>query len=321
MRINSITRQSGMLATLLLLLTAAAEHLRMMSATPHAMEAAGCTAPASWAWSAVTVTVLALTGVIVGRTATKSGIFRNFCTLPIPIFGIISCGIFVSPDMYASSVAALCVAIGLSLFIRTLSKPDEKDSVFFGSLSFGAALLIYPPCTVFAALMPFMALVSFQSWRKIIISAVGFLLPFAAVSYIGWYAGGSLSGTAHSIAEWFEPFSCTSAHSAVREGFPILATAIAAIVLLLVLVGIVQRRIDRGTTLVKVDKSVHIISAVLILASAAFAIPRCTVAILPVIAVPASILASATLDRIKVETSTVIYWILLLLTAVHLFFI
>ena len=321
MRINSITRQSGMLATLLLLLTAAAEYLRMMLATPHAMEVAGCVASASWIWSACTVILLAVTGVIVGRTATQSGIFRNFCTLPIPIFGIVACGIFVSPDMYASSVAALCVAVGLSLFIRTLSRPDEKDSVFFGSMLFGIALLLYPPCIVFAALLPFMALISFQSWRKIIIAAIGYLLPFAAVSYIGWYFGGGIGDTADAIAEWFEPFRYATAHYHMHERFPVMATAVGAAIALLIIAGSILRRMDSGNTLVKVEKSTHIISAVLVLAAAAFAIPRCTVAILPVVAVPAAILAAATLDRIKVVTSTVIYWIILLLTAVHLFII
>lgn len=321
MRITSITRQSGILATLLLLLTVAAEQIRMMSATPHAMEVAGCVYRSSWGRSAATAIALLAAGILVGRTATKSGIFRNFCTLPIPIFGIAACGMFVSPDMYVSSAAAVCVAGGLSMFIRTLSRPEEKDPVFFGSMLFGIALLLYPPCVVFAALLPFMALISFQSWRKIVIAAIGYALPFAAVSYIGWYAGGGIFDRAESIAEWFEPLRDISWHSSVSEGFPAVTTAIAAIIVSLLLAGAVMRRIDRGTTLVKAEKSANIVSAVLILSVAAFAVPRCTVAILPVAAVPTAILAAAALDRIKTETSTVIYWILLLLTAVRLFFI
>ena len=100
-----------------------------------------------------------------------------------------------------------------------------------------------------------------------------------------------------------------------------MAAAIAAILLSLAVAEIILRRIDKGTTLVKADKSAQIVSAVMVLAVAAFAVPRCTVAIMPVIAVPTAILAGAALDRIKTETSTVIYWILLSLTAIHLFFI
>ena len=321
MRITSITRQSGLLATSLLLLTVVAEHLRMMSATPHAMEVVGSVSSPSWGKSAATTIILVITGILVGRTATKSGIFRNFCTLPIPIFGVAACGMFVSPDMFATSAAAMCAAGGLSLFIRTLSRPNDKSPVFFGSMLFGITVLLYPPCIVFAALLPFMALVSFQSWRKIVIAAVGYLLPFATASYIGWYAGGGILDGAYSIAEWFAPFGYTSVHSSVREGFPIMAAAMAAILLSLAVAEIILRRIDKGTTLVKADKSAQIVSAVMVLAVAAFAVPRCTVAIMPVIAVPTAILAGAALDRIKTETSTVIYWILLSLTAIHLFFI
>lgn len=320
MRINSITRRSGILATLLLLLTVAAEHIKMMSATPHAIETAGCVSPPSWGKSTAAIIALLIAGILVGRTATKSGIFRTFCTLPIPIFGIVACGIFVSPDMFRTSIAAVCVAGGLSSFIRTLSRPDEKDPVFFGSMLFGIAPLLYPPCVVFVALLPFMALVSFQSWRKITISAAGCALPFAAVSYIGWYAGGGILDTAESIAEWFEPFRCTPIHPTVREGFPIVATAIAAIVAALLIAGAIMRVTDKETTLVKVNKSIHLVSSVLVLSVAAFAVPRCTVAILPVIAVPSAILAASALDRINNETSTVIYWLLLLLTALHLLF-
>lgn len=321
MRITSITRQSGLLATLLLLLTVVAEHLRMMSATPYAMEVVGCVSSPSWGKSAATIIILVITGILVGRAATKSGIFRTFCTLPIPIFGVVACGIFVSPDMYASSAAAMFVAVGLSLFISTLSRPDDKNIVFFGSISFGIALLLYPPCVVFAALLPFMALISFQSWRKIAVAAVGYLLPFAAVSYAGWYAGDNILDKAYSVAEWFEPFGYATTHSPAHEGFPILATAISAIVLSLVIAGAILRRIDRGTTLVKADKSAQVVTAVMILAVSALAIPRCTAAMLPVIAVPTAILTAAALDRIKTQTSTVIYWILLVLTAIHLFFI
>lgn len=321
MRITSITRQSGLLATSLLLLTVVAEHLRMMSATPHAMEVVGSVSSPSWGKSAATTIIFVITGILVGRTATKSGIFRNFCTLPIPIFGVAACGMFVSPDMFATSAAAMCAAGGMSLFIRTLSRPNDKSPVFFGSMLFGITVLLYPPCIVFAALLPFMALVSFQSWRKIVIAAVGYLLPFAAASYIGWYAGGGILDGAYSIAEWFVPFGYTPVYSPVREGFPIMAAAIAAIMLSLAVAEIILRRIDKGTTLVKADKSAQIVSAVMVLAVAAFAVPRCTVAIMPVIAVPTAILAGAALDRIKTETSTVIYWILLSLTAIHLFFI
>ena len=321
MRITSITRQSGLLATSLLLLTVVAEHLRMMSATPHAMEVVGSVSSPSWGKSAATTIILVITGILVGRTATKSGIFRNFCTLPIPIFGVAACGMFVSPDMFATSAAAMCAAGGLSLFIRTLSRPNDKSPVFFGAMLFGITVLLYPPCIVFAALLPFMALVSFQSWRKIVIAAVGYLLPVAAASYIGWYAGEGIRDGAYSIAEWFVPFGYAPVHSPVGEGFPIMAAAMAAILLSLAVAEIILRRIDKGTTLVKADKSAQIVSAVMILAVAAFAVPRCTVAIMPVIAVPTAILAGAALDRIKTETSTVIYWILLSLTAIHLFFI
>lgn len=318
MRITSITRQSGILATSLLLLTVTAEHLRMMSAKPYAAEVVGCMSSPSWGRAVAAIAALLVAGILVGRTATKSGIFRNFCTLPIPIFGIVACGIFVTPDMFMSSMAAVCVAGGLSQFIRTLSRPDEKDSVFFGSMLFGIALLLYPPCVVFAALLPFMALISFQSWRKILIAAVGYALPFAAVSYTEWYAGGGILDRAESVAEWFEPFRHVSY---IHGEFPFTATAIGAIIAALLVAGAVMRRIDRGTTLVKADKSAHVVTAVLLLSAAAYAVPRCTAAILPVVAVPAAILAAAALDRIKAETSTVIYWILLLLTTVHLFFV
>ena len=318
MRIASITRQSGLLATALLLFVAIVEHLRLMLLPSYAAECAACIPGASWGKSAVSTACLLATGIIIGRFAMRSGIFNNFCTLPIPLFGIAAVGIFITPETLPASAAAMCIAAAVSMFIRTLSHPDEKNPVFFGSMLLGTAPLLYPPCVVMLALLPFAALVSFQSWRKIVIAAVGALLPFAALSYCVWYAGGRVSEPAEGIARWFVPD--VHAPSLHADGFPILATAMTAILLALAVAGIILKRSDCKTTLtVKTDRSIQILSATLVLALAAFAVPRCSVALMPVAAVPVSVLAAAALDRIKPEPSTLIYWLLLLLLAAHLF--
>ncbi len=308
MQINSVTRQSGLLAAVLLLAIVVAN---VAVAAAHATSAG----VALWLHAVVVAAVLFTTGMLVGRMSIKGGIFRTFCTLPIPMFGIVACGAHLDIEATNVAYAAFCLAVALLLFSESLHAPEAKNPIFFGSILLGGAALLYPPCIVLVVLLPAAAVIASQSVRQMAIALIGWLLPIFAVSYVSWYAGGDFFGTVRSFGEQLsepQPF-------ATFERLPIIAIAIFAIVGLLIVAGIVLRSMDNGAMLAGVRKSLQMLAFVVVALLGACALPCCTIAIVPIVAVPAAVLASFTLESGRTDIATIVYWLLLLLSVLNLF--
>ena len=310
MQINSVTRQSGLLSALLLtfiiVATVAGSAVRTNGDYSGTM---------TWLDPFATSILLLSTGMVVGRMSVKSGIFRSFCTLPIPMFGIVACGAHLDSTTTGIAAAAFCLAVALLLFSESLLATGAKSPIFFGAILLGGTVLLYPPCVVLVLLLPAAALISAQTPRQIIIALTGWLLPIIAVSYVSWYAGNGIFDTVLGIVDGI----VVPQPHADFVGLPVIPTAIFSITGMLILAGIVLRQIDRGTMLVNLRKSLQMLAITLVILLAAFALPGCTPAIIPVIAVPAAVLASATLERGRADIATIIYWLLLLLSALNMF--
>ncbi len=310
MQIDSVTRQSGLFAALLLLLLVVAAITS--SALRTSISPAGVPL---WLDAVATALLLIVTGMIIGRMSIKAGIFRTFCTLPIPMFGIIACAAGIDAASTDIAAAALCTAIALLFFSESIIAPDAKNPVFFGSILLGGTALLYPPCVVLVLLLPLLVAISAQSFRQIIIACTGWLLPLFAVSYISWYAGNDFLATAHGIANAL----ATPATTADALCPNVLSIAVFAIVAVLILSGIVLRYMDKATMLVDIRKSLQLQTFALLILLCTFAMPCRSAAIAPVLAVPAAVLASSTLERGRSDIATIIYWLLLLLSALRLF--
>lgn len=308
MQINSVTRRSGLLAAVLLFAIVVAN---VAVAAAHAASEG----IVLWLHAVATALLMFATGMLVGRMSIKGGIFRTFCTLPIPMFGIVACG--AGTDVATTNIysAAFCLVVALLLFSESLHAPEAKNPVFFGAILLGGMALLYPPCIVLVLLLPMAVVIASYSVRQIAIACIGWLLPIFAVSYVSWYAGGDFCGVALSWVERLtepQPF-------AEFERLPVVPIVIFAIVGLLVVAGIVLRSMDRDSMLVNVRKALQMLGTTLAILLCACALPCCTIAIVPIIAVPAAVLASFTLENGRTDISTIVYWLLLLLSVLHLF--
>ena len=119
----------------------------------------------------------------------KSGIVHNFCTLPLPMFGIIACSAQIHIGDMALSSAVLSLAVALLMLLECVVEPKAKNPIFFGALLLGVTMLLYPPCILLVALLPIVAVIAGLSLRQIVIGIVGWLLPLLVVGYVEWYAG------------------------------------------------------------------------------------------------------------------------------------
>ena len=63
-------------------------------------------------WMEIVAAVFALmaTSIVVERVSVKMGALRGFTSLPMPIYMIVACGIFATPNALIASVAAFLSA-------------------------------------------------------------------------------------------------------------------------------------------------------------------------------------------------------------------
>ncbi len=309
MQINSVTRQSGLLATLLLLL------LVMAAVIATAVRACDEYIGLALAGRAFCTTILLFAaGMVVGRMSIKSGIVHNFCTLPLPMFGIIACSAQIHIGDMALSSAVLSLAVALLMLLECVVEPKAKNPIFFGAILLGVTMLLYPPCILLVALLPIVAVIAGLSLRQIVIGIVGWLLPLLVVGYVEWYAGNE------ALSIWYYVIDAVAATRPddETENVAVVSIAIFAIAGLLIAAGIVARYMDKGTMLVNLRKSLQILTVTLLLLSVAAALPCHSLSLVGIMAVPAAVLVSSALEHGRSDVATIIYWLLLLLLLLHI---
>ncbi len=310
---RSFTRQSGFLATLLLVALTTAAHLRLAVA-PLAVEVADFPYLPVWWEVVVAVVAYSAAGMAVCRTAVKSGIFRTFCALPLPLFGIVACGIAVAPNAMNTALTTLCIALGTMMFTRDIL--DERtEAVLLGALFFGVAALLSPQTAIFILMLPAMFVICPLSPRLLAVAVASWLLPLFAVSYVRWYCGGGFTDVAVAMAE-----RIATTHLTLSIGqTPPLGALIALAVAVLVLFSLGRRYALRTSMLMRTRKATQFAMLVLLFSLAMFALPSRSVAMLPTVAIPASMLAAYGLDGMPTKVANAIYRTLLLLAVAHLF--
>ncbi len=301
------------MATLLLLVLAVAAHVRLTIA-PYAVETAECPYPPAWWESAISVLALAASAIATCRAAVTAGIFRGFCTLPIPVFCIIACGIVLPPDVFNSSLATLCISLGTMFFVRNIL--DERtDDVLLGSLLFGAAMLFYAPAAIFVLMLPVMFFICPLSPRLLAVALFGWLFPLLAVSYVSWWCGNGVYDVAAAL---YTDAMRGIDTPAVRQ-IPVVGTLLALELVLLLLAGIARRFTERTAMLIRTRKVTQFVLLLLTFAAAMCALPHRSPASLQILAAPASIFIAFALDGIAPKISNLIYRLLVLLAVLHLF--
>lgn len=317
MQLNAITRKSALSAILLLIAVFVASAIRY-ACNPYEVELAN----SEFRERAVSILgamfLFFCVGMLEGKIFTRSGLIKGFCTLSIPIYGVLACGLFLAPNILATSAASLCLALALYLLLRSLHRAGEKDSVFFASILLGLTVPLMPSSVVLVGVIPVATLTLALSVRQVFLMVVGYLLPLFGASYIVWYRGGEFWDFSRNVIAHL-----SSSHMNIDQiaHFPYVATIMVALMVAIVVWGVVYSILRPGKMfmLARVRRSLHLFFWVLALTLSMLLLPSCDLSACAIVAVPATILLSFVLEVIPNNHSTLAYWALLLLFVVHLF--
>lgn len=262
-------------------------------------------------WGAATIFLLiALTAYIIIQVTVRysSATSRNY--LPMPVFAAAACGIAFPPEMAASYLAALLLALSTKQFISTFSKEYRFQEAFRGGFYLGVIPLLYAPAILLLPLIPIAMGLYRRSVRELIVSIAGGVLPFAAAWFITWGAG---SG------EWYiftELWRCLSGGGAAAlpttpAVSPILALCCAVLVAVLALAGIGWFAANRKGMRTRQRKVMVHISAAFVLMCASLAIPGSSLSCLPLAAVPAAMAIPYAFSGKLTVASSLLYFLIL----------
>ena len=315
MQLNAITGKSALMAILLLVAILVAAAVRY-SLTPFEVELADSEFPGRVVSFVLAFFLFLCCGIIEGKILPRSGLSKGYCTLPIPLYGVLACGIFVAPDTLSVGVASLCFAEALYLLLRSLHGAGEKDSVFFASMLLGTMVLLLPSSIVLVATIPIAVFVLALSSRQALLMAVGYVLPLFGASYIVWYKGGTI------FDFWQNLYSALiSSQMAAIENIPFLSIAMVAVVVAVLLWGMIYAvvRPDKMFMLSRVRRALYLFLWVSALSLTVLFIPACDLSVCAIVAVHVAILLSFVLGILPNNHATIAYWVLLALFVLHLF--
>ena len=311
----TITRQTSLFATLLLIVTIVMCIVRL-SLNTYPIESAECSFLPRWWECIAATTMLLVAGFIVNRAAVKVGLFSGFSTLPVSLFGFISCGVFLSPDILVATAASMLTAFGTMFLIRSIQFLNDKESLFTGALLLGTTVIIYPPCITLVAILLLSVFIFPLSFRQIVIAFAGYLLPIVGTIYVGWYLGGNIMDVPQNI---YNTITSYTNPLFTLESIPFCAIALTALLTMILLYGVMVGIYHRYTLLVPVRKTIQLLLWMVIITIATLLIPGSGITMLPVIAVPAAVIAAFALDRMTQRWANIYYIALIVVILLHLF--
>lgn len=315
MQLSAITGKSALMAILLLVAMLSATAVRYLCA-PYEVELADSEFRGRTISFILAMFLFLCCGVVEGKILPRSGLSKGYCTLPIPLYGVLACGLFVAPDTLSAAVASLCFAEALYLFLRSLHSAGEKDSVFFASMLLGTMVLLLPPSIVLVAAIPIAIFTLALSLRQALLMVVGYALPLLGASYIVWYKGGAI------LDFWQNLYSALMLPQMTDIAtIPYLSVVFVAVVVSVLLWGVVYAIVhpDKMFMLSRVRRALYLFLWVSLLSLTMLFLPACNLSVCAVVAVPVAILLSFVLGILPNNHATIAYWVILLLFVLHLF--
>ncbi len=315
MQLNAITRKSAMMALVLFVVMLVAAMVRRVVA-PYAIELAEGE-PMAGSFAFIVAALLFLgAAVIEGKTLPRTGLNSGYSTLPIPIFALLSFGVVISSNVLEMALVSFAFALAIYLLEFALLGVNSKNSVFFASMLLGGVAIIYPPAIVLLGMVPLVAIVLTLSFRHVLLMVVGYLLPMFSTSYVLWYTGSDFLALAKNLYEEF-----LTPHSEMFTEVPYVAIAMLVAVFAVLIWGVVYLIIhpDKAPRLARTRRSMHLFLWSTVLVATMLLVPACDLTFMSLLAVPLTILLSAVLSLLPNNHSTIAYWVLLALFAVHLF--
>ena len=315
MQLNAITRKSALMAILLLVAILVAVAVRYV-VSPFELEVSDCEYRERIISIVLAIFLFLCGGIVEGKMLPRSGLSSGYCTLPIPLYGVLACGVFIAPNLLATAAASLAFAMAMHLLLRSLHSAEEKDSVFFAAILLGVTTLLYPPCVVLVGVIPLAVFILALSLRQLLLMATGYLLPLFGASYIIWYRGDDFLQFGHNLVDALSVPQIGEIATAPYMSV-VLVVAIVAVLIWGGTYAII--RPDKMFMLARVRRALHLFVWVSILSITMLFIPSCSLSACAIISVPITILLSFVLTVLPNNHSTIAYWILLALFVVHLF--
>lgn len=315
MQLNAITRKSAPMAMLLLVVMLVITIVRARL-TPFDVELAESEYREGVFTTIISIFLLIFGGFVLGKMFIRSGLSKSYCALPMPIYGILTCGLLVSPNLLIMASTSLSVAMAIFLLMRSLHSAGEKDSVFFAALLLGIAAIIYPPSLLLAAIIPLAVLILALSLRQAVLMIIGYLLPLLSASYLLWYQGDSFIAFGENLL-----MAIITPRMEFPEQLPYLAIVMGVGVVAIMLWSGVYSLIrpDKIFVLTRVRRSLLLFIWLFVLSAATLFLPGSSLVSLSIISIPATILLSFSLSLLPNNQSTIAYWLLLLMVALHIF--
>lgn len=236
-------------------------------------------------------------------------------TVTIPFYGFVACGIFVAHDSLTAALASMLLVVSMRCFYSAFRDGYGFSPLFFASFCLGAIPLLYAPALPLAALMPLAVLLFKRSSREALVAVVGLLLPAAATCYIAWGAGG----------EFLAPLRDTWNAMLLPSGYRLFGhIGIGSGLLFAYLLALVLSAIFFCcANLYSVGSRARYITVynicAFVVSLAVPSMPGATPGALALVAVPAALMIPAMLVRLHKNVSTMIYAVLIIFCAVHIF--
>lgn len=316
MHLNALTRKSTVMALVVLVAMVAAAVVRRVT-TPFAIELAN--GEVGEVWRVVVAAILFIgCGAIGGRILSSTGLTSGYSALPIPLYALLSCGIFMASDMLLAAVVSSLFTAAMFLLLRSINSAGEKDSLFFAAALLGTMVPIYPPSVVIVAVLPLSMFLLVLSVRQVVLMILGYGLPLLAAAYVTWYGGAEFG----AIFQEIRSNLITPKMGAITE-IPYVALAMIAVVIFVLIWGAIYITFNPGklSRVTRARRSLHLFVWTSIIVVSMLFVPSCDLTIFSLLAVPMSILLGFMLGVLPNNPSTISYWILLALFVVHLFLV
>lgn len=259
---------------------------------------------AEWPWIAAVAAALIVvwTLLVVVQLTVKYAPAASRNYLPAQIFLIGSIGVVVSGEALAALAAALLLTLACRQFVFSLHKEYRFPEVFHAGFYMGFIPLLYAPAAVFALPAVIAALSVYRrSMREVIVCFAGFLLPIPAAGFIHWATG------AEGDFIYRELWRCTARRTAQEGLIPYSTMALAALVVILAIVGVVWVLGHKKSIRKTQHKFIRHTSLVLIFAAVSAAAPGTSASVVPLGAVLCALCVPYAFQGKQAMASTVIY--------------
>lgn len=264
-----------------------------------------------WYKSAIAFVLLCITGVVVNRTLSYMRILSVGNCQTLLLFIVASCGIYVSPSLLPS-FSALSIALFISYALKSIKVKEGHGNLFLSFFFLGLATAIMPKLAWTILLFFVYILYVRLSFKEIVSAIVAFFLPSALWIYIKWYTSASFEDVVlYYINAPFQFF--TLFEYCVPLSFAIvIMTVLAALGLWSVIVAVPSMQ----TILIRRRMISFLIWAFFILLLTALLV-NCSIDVIPCVAVPLSILASVSLERMDTRFSNIVFDSLIICMILH----